>query len=61
MLPHSLTASSSMSSAPKVSAYMLAKVLRVKHHPICVDAKATFPPSGDSRYESSESIDLRYY
>lgn len=47
-----------MSNVPNVSEYMVAKDRRVKHQPICVDAKATLPRSGDRRYLSSESIPL---
>ncbi len=59
MFPHNLNANSSTSRAPNVSAYMDAKDRSVKHHPICVEAKATFPLSGESLSESSESMDLR--
>lgn len=58
MLPHNRRANSSILKEPKVSAYMLANVLRVKHQPICVDENATLPRSGERRKESSGSIDL---
>lgn len=51
-------ANSSMSNVPKVSEYMVANERSVKHQPICVDAKATLPRSGDRRYDSSGSIAL---
>jgi hypothetical protein len=51
-------ANSSMSNVPKVSEYIVANDRRVKHQPICVDANATLPRSGDKRYFSSGSIPL---
>jgi hypothetical protein len=58
MLPHNRMANSSMSNVPKVSEYIVANDRRVKHQPICVDANATLPRSGDKRYLSSGSIPL---
>ena len=44
-----------------MSAYIFANDLRVKHHPICVEAKETFPFSGETRREGSGLISLSYH
>ena len=46
-------------SLPNVSAYILAKDLRVKHQPICADANETLPFSGETRCFGSGSISLQ--
>lgn len=46
-------------SSPYVSAYIFANDLRVKHHPIAVEANETLPFSGDSRRAGSGSMSLR--
>lgn len=43
---------------PKVSEYILANDLRVKHQPIEVDANATLPLSGDTRRAGSSLTEL---
>lgn len=45
---------------PKVSAYILANDLRVKHHPICDDANDTLPFSGETRSLGSGLISLEW-
>lgn len=44
--------------SPNVSAYIFANDLRVKHHPICDEAKETLPFSGETRSLGSGLISL---
>ncbi len=53
MSPQSLRANSSVSTPPKLSEYIFAKDCSVKHQPMSVQAKRTFPFSGLSRFSSA--------